>query len=266
VEPIYVASATLAAVPVDESGGALAGLGSQVGGLAALAGISVGDGTLAKDEAIAILKSKALTFAFLRDNDLLPVLFKDKWNAKTKQWAVDAERVPTISDAWEVFDAQIRFVREDRRTGLITLSVEWSDREAAANWVTELISRLNNLMRARDVDEAERSILYLNRELDKAQSVEVRQTIYRVMETQIKKIMLSNVRAEYAMRVIDPPVIPDVDEFVSPRLFPSVAAGGLAGTFCGAIFAFWMASRARRKGIGNLSVQKSESGGATETL
>jgi len=254
--PIYIVSATLAPV-TDESSGALAGLESQVGGLAALAGISVGEGSLAKDEAIAILKSRTLTYDFLRDNNLLPVLFADRWDAEAKQWTVASEDVPTLSDAWGFFDEQIRAVREDRRTGLITLSIEWTDREAAVRWVRDLTSRLNAFMRRRAIEEAETSLRYLNRELEKAKSVEVQQAIYRLIETQVKKIMLANVREEYAMRVIDPAFVPDPDEFDHPKLLSSLMAGGLVGFLFGMLVAVWLWARKR----GWAAVPDTEQGG-----
>jgi len=112
-------------------------------------------------------------------------------------------------------------------------------------------------MRRRAIEEAETSLRYLNRELEKAKSVEVQQAIYRLIETQVKKIMLANVREEYAMRVIDPAFVPDPDEFDHPKLLSSLMAGGLVGFLFGMLVAVWLWARKR----GWAAVPDTEQGG-----
>lgn len=241
--PVYVVSATLAPQTEDESSGVLAGLGSQVGGLAALAGISLDNASQQKEEAIAILNSKSFAYAFFRERNLLPELFPEKWNNETKRWTTDAEDTPTMGDAWELFDRHVRDVHEDRKTGMVTLSIEWTDRVEAVEWTGELVSRLNEVMRRRAIEEAETSLTYLNRELDKSSSIDIRQAIYRLIETQIKKVMLANVRAEYSMRVIDPPVMPDADRFDRPKVVPAILLGGICGLLLGAIASAFLWTR-----------------------
>src|SRR5688572_31386934 len=68
--------------------GALGSIASEFGGLASLAGISLGADTK-RAEALAILQSQALTEKFIASNDLLPVLYADDWDSARKQWRVD---------------------------------------------------------------------------------------------------------------------------------------------------------------------------------
>eukprot|EP00611_Tribonema_gayanum_P005032 TRINITY_DN14273_c0_g1_i1.p4 TRINITY_DN14273_c0_g1~~TRINITY_DN14273_c0_g1_i1.p4 ORF type:complete len:161 (+),score=31.20 TRINITY_DN14273_c0_g1_i1:244-726(+) len=85
----YEASIVLS--PVDDDGsGKLGGAGallSQFGGLASLGGLSLG-GSGKKSVAVATLQSHALTEGFIRDNNLLQVLYPDDWDAEKKTWTI----------------------------------------------------------------------------------------------------------------------------------------------------------------------------------
>lgn len=74
---------------------------------------------------------------------------------------------------------------------------------------------------------------YLNGELESASSVELRQSIHRLIEAQVQTIMLANVRQDFAFRVIDPAVVQDADHYVSPRrallAFMGIVLGGFLG-------------------------------------
>ena len=76
-------------------------------------------------------------------------------------------------------------------------------------WANELVSRINHHEKQLAIKEAEKSIAYLKEQLAKTSVVEMQQAIYQLMEAQTKKIMLANVRDQYAFKVIDPAVVPE---------------------------------------------------------
>jgi hypothetical protein len=56
-------------------------------------------------QGIVTLESQRFTMDFIRDNDLLPVLFPGKWDEEAKDWAVsDSEEIPTLADGGFRFD------------------------------------------------------------------------------------------------------------------------------------------------------------------
>lgn len=227
--PIY-RSEVLLGRPAGESADANLGvLASQFGGLASLSGINIGD-SRDVNEAIAILESRRFTYDFIDSEGLMPILFKDYWDSKTENWK-EPDNSPTISDAYSLFNDQIRNVKHDADTGLVTLRVEWSDRELAAIWANKLVSQLNEFLRRRDTGESERSIEFLNSELKKASMLGLQQGIYSLIEQQIEIIMLANVRAEYAFRVLDAAVPADVDDEVWPRKTAIALSSILFGLF-----------------------------------
>ncbi len=208
ITPIYRAEVLLAPATAEKTGG-LSALSGQFGDLAALAGISLGGGDQTQ-EAIATLKSRALTEAFIKDNNLMPILFEDDWDAEKKAWKeLDPEVIPTLWQAYETFNKNIRIVSADKKSGLVTLAVEWKDPVLAATWANDLVKRVNHERQREAIEEAESSIGYLQKQLAKTSSIEVEQAIYRLVEAQTKNIMVAQAREEFAFKVIDPAVPPE---------------------------------------------------------
>jgi uncharacterized protein involved in exopolysaccharide biosynthesis len=231
--PVYRAEVVMVPAATSESG-SLTGLATQLGGLASLAGVDLGGSETEVEVAVATLKSREFTDAFVRDNDLLPVLFDRKWDASAKAWKVrDPDDAPTLRDAFERFDRKVRFVHRDRKTGLVSLRVEWKDRALAARWANQLVERVNRHRQRKAIEEAEKSIAYLHAQLRGTTVVELQQAVYRLIEAQTKKIMLANVREEYAFEVIDPAVVPDEDDFARPNRPLVIALGLMAGVLAG---------------------------------
>lgn len=202
--PIYRSEVVLSPV----SKGSMSGTSSPLGGLASFAGITVG-GATDQVEMLAMLESNGFTAAFIRDKDLLPILFADRWDAQAQKWNASLEEQPDVRDGVRLFNEGVRFISEDApKTGLVTLAIEWKDPKIAAEWAGELVQRINESARRRDIAESQRKLDYLNQEMSKANIVELRQAIARVIEDQINAMMLAQAQAEYAFKVIDPPIIP----------------------------------------------------------
>jgi uncharacterized protein involved in exopolysaccharide biosynthesis len=242
IKPVYRASAVLISASAERnnmSGGVSSAFGS-LGGLASLAGISVGTSDAATEESLAVLESRQFTEAFVRDLDLLPKLFPSKWDATAQKWKVNDDDRPTPVQAYLYFDKQIRTVVQDKKTGLITLQIDWVNRDESALWANELVRRLNAEMRSRALSKAEASVGYLETELAKTTEIETRGAISRLVEAQIRQRMLANVTQDYAFRVVDPAMIPDKANPIRPRKLALVLAGPLVGLAFGIVYVLAM--------------------------
>jgi len=229
--PIYRSEVVLAPVSNLEGDG----IGGQLGGLASLAGIRVGAGSDDR-EALAILRSRAFAEAFIRDNNLMPILFPDQWNESRKEWsASDPDSRPSMFDAVKTFRESIFFVREDLPSGLVIIAIEWSDPALAAKWVNEVARRINAETRSRAIAKTEKNLTYLGEQLEAASVVELKTAIARLIEAEIKEGMLAQVREEYAFKVIDPGIVPE------ERVRPHRSLIVVASTFLGGIFAVLLA-------------------------
>ena len=147
----------------------------------------------------------------------MPVLFEKRWDAARGQWKGPAEKQPTLAKAFKYFDKQVRTVVQDKKTGLITLQVDWKNRQLAAQWANDLAHRLNEEMRERSASKAESSLGYLEHELESTQTVATREAIGRLIEAQVKQRMMAHVTQEYAFRVVDRAMEPMLTTRSSPR-------------------------------------------------
>jgi uncharacterized protein involved in exopolysaccharide biosynthesis len=229
ITPEYRSQAVLSPVG-SSSGGGLAALAGQFGGLASLAGLNLG----AEDnvaESIAILKSRALTERFIRERNLLPVIFHDDWDAGKIAWDVDPDDVPTLARGVERFDKSIRTVNQDVETGLVNLSVDWIDPVLARDWAQGLIAEVNADMRGRAIDQSKRNIEFLKGQLEATDAVELRTAVFSVMESEMKNAMMAAVRTDFAFEVIDPPVVPEKPAWPNRILLAVVGffLGGMIG-------------------------------------
>lgn len=240
MKPVYKSEVLLAPSQEKKSGGGLAKLASQFGGLASMAGLNIGGSGDSIEVAVATLKSREFTIQFIKDNNLMPVLYSKKWDAENKRWDVDdPKKIPTFNKAYMMFSKKVRSISEDKNTGLITLSIQWKDPVLAAKWANQMVNRLNNLMRQKAIDEAQKSVAYLNKELEKTSVVELQQAIYSLIESQINNIMLANVRNEYSFKIIDPAVPPDNNDFVKPRRALMIIIAFIMSSFFAVFIAFF---------------------------
>lgn len=242
---IYKSEATLA--PTEEaSGGGISQMAGQLGGLASLAGVNLGQQGADKTTiALEILKSRAFIRGFVEKYDILPELmavegwnrgsgieFDDEtYNSDSQEWVREVEppQQPKPS-SWEyvkVFREEVLEVSKDDTTGLVTIAVNHQSPEIAQQWVVWLIEEINNHMRERDIQEAQRSLEYLDEELQNTSLSDMQQVFYQLIEKQTQTIMLANVRPEYIFQTLDPAVVPE------QKAKPSRALICIIGTFLG---------------------------------
>lgn len=230
----YQASVLMIPASSESAGalGAIGGLANQIGGLGSLIGLGkvAGDRT---QEFLAILQSRRLTEQFIEQHRLLPILFADRWDAGNQTWKNGTD-APSMWDAIRVFDKKIRSVSESKLTGLVTLNISWRDPALAAQWANELVARANELTRIKALEDSERNIAYLTEQANATNEVGLRTTIYTLLETEFKQVMLARGNQEYAFRVIDPAVAPEKPSFPRPLLMLIGALG--FGILSSAIF------------------------------
>lgn len=244
ITPQYQTQVVLmSSVDLDTSSDIVQGLVGTFGSAASLVGGRL-PGSKDHQEALEFLRSRYVTDLFISKNDLLPLLFPERWNAAAKRWEGLA---PTAGQARRRFSTRVLAIREDRRTGIITLTITYSDPRLAAEWANGILWLADSELRSRAIREANLSLKYLNSELAKTQVVELQQAIYRLIETQVRTVMLANARERYAFRVIDPATVPDIADRVRPRRAAMTLTGVFVG-FAAAVLWLMAAYSAGRRG------------------
>ena len=158
---------------------------AQLGGLASLAGVNIGGG--GDQEPLAVLKSKGFAREFITGEGLMPVLLKDVKSSDG--------RPLDIRDAIKTFEEQVRSVGDDKKTGLVTLGVRWKDPDTAAKWANLMVQRLNARLRAQALAESQRNVDFLQKEMAATSVVSLQQSMGRVLEGEMQKLMLEIGRA-----------------------------------------------------------------------
>lgn len=205
----YEASVLVA--PVTESPGE-----SQMGGLSSIlsqfSGLTSGllmSAYSRRAETIAVLQSRALTEQYIDDNHLLPVLYPKLWDVRLGRWKTsDPFKIPNLWKANEYFKHHVRSVTESTKTGLVTLTITWTDPQLAADWANGLVRATNDYLRAQAITTADRNIAYLKQQAAKTDDVVTKQAIYAILENEINKAMLAQGQEQYALKVLDPAAAP----------------------------------------------------------
>ena len=238
--PVFRAEVVL--IPNEQENGQ--NVSASMTGLASLAGINLGS-SVDTIEVVATLRSRVFVEEFIGEENLLPVLFADEWDAVNGRWKDDdPENWPDIRDGVEFFIEDVRSVDENTTSGLVTLAIEWTDAELAAQWADKLILRINERLRTRDLKNSEQRLAYLYAQLQKANLVELRQAISRLIESEVQTITLAQAEAEYAFKIIDPPRVPN--EQVSPRQALIAVLSMLIGIIVGVLAVLFRTAVSRR--------------------
>jgi uncharacterized protein involved in exopolysaccharide biosynthesis len=241
----YKASAVVA--PTNSGGSSLGALAGQLGGLASFAGINVGAGESNETlEAIEIMQSWGFVEEFIQTNNLQVAVYAAVgWEKSTnslrldtglydieaKHWLLksdsgDGRRPPTSWELYKEFQQSVT-VSEDKKSGLVSISIEYYSPEIAKQWVDLFIYSINNYMRARRLDQVNRNIEYLKAQIEKTAIAEMREVFYQLVEEQTKSKMLAEASPEYVFITVSRAMIPE--ETFAPKRALICILGTLLG-------------------------------------
>lgn len=230
-------SAQTVILPVEQGTpkGLLGSVLSEFGAGGAAAALGVTPSENLKTEALAYLNSAEFAQAMILKHGLFGDLFPNDWDVDRGIWR-DPTDAPSINDAIKKFREQHFSCVENRTAGTITVSFLSPRRESLATVVNGMIVDVNMAMRERAIAEADRSISYLNEQSRIVTTVEVKELIYRLLESQYSRRMLAHAREDYAFRVVDPARVPDANQKVAPRRSLWAATGAFLGLSLAFVF------------------------------
>lgn len=256
--PLYSSSVLVQPITPPGEGSALSGAQS-LGGLSTLIGLSGLRGSGDNIEAnIAVLNSRGFFDSFIIQQNMLPVLFSDRWDRENNDWLPETKLSrwirrtkefvlsnhsnrdnneidsgqPSLWDAYELI-SEIKTVDRDAATGLLRISIEWKDPRIAALWVNKIVSAANAFIRQRDLAEAEKAIKYLRGQIQLTQETALVDGLAVLAEQQMQKRMLAEIRDDYAFRVLDAGVA--AEESHRPKRVLAILLGLIAGCFMGGL-------------------------------
>ena len=222
----YKASALLA--PAQQESGGLSGALGQLGGLASLAGVSIGGGESSESQiAQEIMKSWSFVEGFIADNDLAVEVYaaegwskgsnelqinQDVYDSEGSEWLIeDDSGVVGPPSSWALFKAFSGrvAVSEDKKSGLVSVSIEYYSPQIAKQWLDLYISAINKHMQARQVEKVSNNISYLEAQIEKTAIAEMREVFYTIIEEQTKNKMVAEASPDYAFVAVSPSMVPE---------------------------------------------------------
>jgi hypothetical protein len=233
----------------DSSGGGLSGALGQLGGLASLAGVSLGGGESSEGQiAQEIMQSWSFIEGFVEDNNLaVGVYAADGWDKSSNelrinsglydvsksQWLVENSRTGELGpSSWTLFQAfsGILSVSKDKNSGLLKVSIEYISPLIAKQWLDLYVAAINAHMQQREMAKVTRNIEYLQIQIKKTSIAEMQQVFYTIIEEQIKNKMLAEASPEFAFESVGPSMVPEM------KSQPKRALICILGTLLGGMF------------------------------
>ena len=240
----YKATALLA--PAQSDGGGLSGALGQLGGLASLAGVSLGGGEGGEAQiAQEIMKSWSYIESFIADNNIAVEVYAaegwskgsnklqindDVYDTENNQWLVENETgVVGPPTSWMLFKAfsKLLAVSEDKKSGLVSVSIEYYSPQIAKQWVDMYVEAVNQFMQQRQVDKVTKNITYLQEQIEKTSIAEMQEVFYTIIEEQTKNKMLAEASPEYVFVAVSPSMVPE--EKSQPKRALTCILGTLLG-------------------------------------
>ena len=224
----YKATALLA--PAQSDGGGLSGALGQLGGLASLAGVSLGGGESGEAQiAQEIMKSWSYIEGFIADNNIAVEVYAaegwskgsnelqiddDLYDTETKTWSVENDTTGEVGppSSWKLFESfsERLTVSEDKKSGLVSVSIEYYSPQIAKQWVDLYVQSVNRFMQQRQVDKVTRNINYLQEQIEKTSIAQMQEVFYTIIEEQTKNKMLAEASPEYAFVAVGPSMVPEL--------------------------------------------------------
>ncbi len=214
----YKATTLLAPTHSDETG--LSSALGQVRGLASLGGFNLG-AQKASDSQIAqeIMKSWSFIETFISDNDLAVEIYAvDRWSEDSNALEINQDAYDTSSGkwltapptSWQLFEkfSGMLSVLEDKKSGLVSVSIEYYSPQVAKEWLDMYVASINEHMQSRQVAKVSNNIDYLEAQIDKTSIAEMREVFYTIIEEQTKSKMVAEASPDYAFVAVSPSMVP----------------------------------------------------------
>lgn len=250
--------ATVLLAPTQSDGGGLSSALDQLSGLATLAGVSLGEGSVSESQiAQEVMKSWSFAHNFISENNLEVAIFASEgWNKGSGkliindkvydeavgEWLLENRATADLRppSSWELFTRfrEMLSVSEDKSTGLVTLSIEFFSPNIAKEWVDLYVEAINRYMQERQIQKVANNINYLEGQIEKTSIAEMREVFYTIIEEQTKNKMVAEASPNYVFVVVSASMIPEVKSKPSRALICVIGSilGAIVGTL---VFLVW---------------------------
>ena len=210
--------------------------GFDFGGLSSLVGL----GTSAdKDPNVTLanelMVSKGFVVDFIKKYDYLPeLLHARRWEAGSivyypEGYNAELDKLEYIPSDYDIYKAFLLgfTINHDRKTSYSKLGFEHVSPFFAKELLTNLVKEVNNKVKEREVDRANKSIVYLDDLISQTSMRDLNLLLNKLKEKNLKVLMLAEIDENFILDVVDPPFLP------TEKSKPYRALISVFGTFFG---------------------------------
>ncbi len=155
------------------------------------------------------------------------IVYDEKIYDKSKNQWPDGR--PSAQAAYKSYGEALTVI-QDKKTSFVSISIEHYSPYIAQKLVSIIIKEINESMRKIDSNQAEKSIAYLNQSALTTNIQPIREAIAKLLESQMRTLMLTASNEAYIFKVIDSPIVPE------KKSKPSRSIICILGTIIGGFF------------------------------
>ena len=138
---------------------------------------------------------------------------KKIYDQKSQKWIRSVKgnqkKVPSYIEAHDYF-LSILEIFKDKKTGYVYIAIDHQSPVFAEYILKLIISEVNTISREREIKESSDAIDYLSLKQYSTNVTSLKSSINKLIEQQLQKQMISNIKEEFLLKTIDPPIIPEV--------------------------------------------------------
>ena len=215
----YRAKITL--VDADMESGDLSSTSSRLNSFAGVVGVNLDEQTGSKSKvALEIMTSWAFIESFIYSNKIEAKLVAVKgWNESTNKLNFNSEiydfknsewiaEKPTSFNLYKNFSKRLK-IRVDKKTSIITLSIDYYSPVIAKEWVELYVQEINQHMQDRQMTRTNLNIEYLTAEVNKTSIKEMKEVFYNLIAEQIKSQMIISASSQSTFVTVSKPMVPE---------------------------------------------------------
>lgn len=246
----YSSSAVLVPTEMDKS--ALGGLG----GLAAMAGVSLGGSSMTPDVAFqSLLDNYEFMHSFVAKHKIDEYYFDDNLSAKfvfalgfdgifeltnsPKDWS-NLDREEEIFKLIEAIQKNFS-ISSDKKSGLITVSYNDYDRAFAPQMVNLFLEDASAYLVQNELVNINSRLRYFQEELGKAEGIELRQNISSLISSILEKQIMTKSKKYYQCDALTMPYEAYIKDKTKPKRGLILVVAFVTGTILGVFLVFFRA-------------------------
>tara|TARA_B100001287_G_C22599156_1_gene489536 strand:+ start:77 stop:997 length:921 start_codon:yes stop_codon:yes gene_type:complete len=218
-----------------------------LGGLAGFVGLDLGGPTNKASMAIELINSRAFFRSLIEENKILKkiyaakkfdqvsneIIFDNNLLDSNGEWKKNKK--PSYLKAYKSFQSALS-ISINPETGFIELSYEHVSPIFASDIIELIVKKANSYLRKRDIESSEEALTFLRDQVRQEVVVSVKNSIGKLIESQLEKLMVAQISKEYYLKKIEPPFIPEVKS--NPRRSLIVFMSGLISLLFSLTFIF----------------------------